>query len=422
MKIRVSSSPIYNLILFIAIMDCGIFSIFKIPILGEDGATTSIIAALSVILFINCIFNKSINAALKPYRNFINFYILLMVMFIAIMIIYSYSKYAQGPIDLFNCFRSFLYLFLISPLLFIIDRFGDEKFIKFLVWSVLIILFINFAVAVLYNFTGRLLLDKVKFGIRYNRLRCTVPTAFGVSVSYVGYKIFEEKLQKNKLKWGCVLGFIILYLVYTCMTRALTIAVCVTLLTMYLLRPRAKTNQVIVWVMVLTLAVILVASGAFSHIIASFSETNEETGNSTLARQLAREYFTTYTDKNPVFSMGFVCPSTDYHYKIFFGPNGTCCFDDLGVMNMWYHFGITGIIFSGTLLLRLIYLFIKIYYINKSSRRVFFAGMTAYLAATQVSLCAFDGQRIFTLVCMWALFEKEAHNSSRTVQNAKIEL
>lgn len=422
MKIRINTSPIYNLILFIAIMDCGIFSIFKIPVLGEDGATTSIIAALSVILFVNCIVNKSINTALKPYRNFINFYMLLLVTFVAIMIIYSYNKYAQGPIDLFNCFRSYLYLFLVAPILFIIDKFGDDRFIKILVWSVLLILFINVVVAVLYNFTGRLLLNEVKFGIRYGRLRCTVPTAFGVSVSYVAYKLFEEKLQKNKIKWGILLGFIVFYLVYTCMTRALTIAVCVTLLTMYLLRPRAKTNQVIVWVMVLTLAIIFVASGAFSVIISSFSETNEETGNSTLARQLAREYFTTYTDKNPLFSMGFVCPSSEYFSKIFFGPNGTCCFDDLGIMNMWYHYGIIGIIFSWTLLIRLIYLFIKIYYINKSNRRVFFAGMIAYLAATQISLCAFDGQRIFSLVCMWALFEKEAHASSRTVKNARIEL
>lgn len=413
MKIKINTSPIFNLIMFMAIADCGIFAIFSVPILKETGVRVTIVAAISALLFLNCIVNKTINTALKPYRNFINFYMILLIAFIAVFIIYSYSKYGQGVVELFNCFRHFIYLFMVSPLIYIFTKQnGYERVLNAIVWLVIFIIIIHAITALIYNYTGILIFPEVKFGIRSERLRCHVPSAFGVVISFIPFKIFEEKLVKNKIKWLALFCFVFVYLILVSMTRMILITVTVTLLVIYLLRPRPKTNQIFVWLFVTLIFAFLWASGSIDIFLNTFTEGNEEYGNSTTARQVAIDYFSLYTKDNPVFSMGFVCPTNDYFHAIFFGPDGNCCFDDLGIINMWYHFGILGVIIVAVLFVRLIYLFIKIYYINKSKNRVLFAGMLAYIITSQISLSVFDIQRIFSLVCIWAMFEYEAHSSS----------
>lgn len=421
MKIKINTSPIFNLIMFMAITDCGIFSILSIPLLNENGICVTMVAAISSLLFLNCIVNKTINTALKPYRNFINFYMILLVAFVAVFTIYSYSRYGQGVVELFNCFRHFIYLFMVSPLIYIFTKQnGYERILKAIVWLVFIVLIIECFRAVVYNTFGINLLQGVGFTMRSGRLRTDAPPLFGIAVSYSIYKIFEEKLQKNKIKWIILFLFIIVFELYTNMTRMYMIAIFVTALMVYLLRPRPKTNQIFVWLFVILIFIFLWVSGAISLFLDTFADSNDEYGNSTIARQAARDYFSLYTKDNPFFSMGFVCPTTDYFHAVFFGPEGNCCFDDLGIINMWYHFGILGVIFTAVLCIRMIYLFIKIYFFTNSKYKVFIAGIFVFLIATQVSLSALDQQRIFNLVFIWSIFEYEAHNSYRPAKRSVI--
>lgn len=412
MKIKINTSPIFNLIIFLAITDCGIFSILSIPLLKESGICITMVAAISCLLFFNCIINKTINAALKPYRNFINFYMILTLAFIGVFVIYSYLRYSQGVVELFNCFRHYLYLFMVSPLLYIYTKQGGyERVLKAVVWIIFVLLIVECFRAFIYNTFGINLFKGIDFTMRSGRLRTDAPPLFGIAVAYSVYKIFEEKLQKNKIKWTAMFIIIVIFELYTNMTRMYMISIFITVIMVYLLRPRPKTNQIFVWLFVILIFVFLWVSGAIDMFLDTFSDTNKEYGNSTIARQQAKEYFSLYTKDNPVFSMGFVCPTTDYFYAIFFGPEGNCCYDDLGISNMWYHYGIIGVVFTAVLAIRLIYLFIKIYFFTNSKHKVFIAGVFIFLISTQTSLSALDIQRIFNLVFIWSIFEYEAFQS-----------
>lgn len=415
MKIKLKTSPIFIILTGIILIDNGIFTYISLPVISDSVKYTSLVAMAAVLLFINCVANSSINKILKPYQNSINVYLIIITLFIAIVSIYSYIKYGQTLKDYFLTCRFFLYLFLISPILFIFCKEnGYEDLVKTITVIVLAFLLLDLAAAVIYNYTGITVFDAIPFRVRHNRLRIFAPSLFGIAVSYSVFRLFRDKRQLDKLKWIAVLLVIIVYTFYTNMARMYIISIIATVLVMYLVRPRAKTNQVIVWFILIVVAFILVESGVIDAFLETFSEDNEELGSSTVARQSAIEYFKQWSDANPIFSMGFVNPTNLYYYAIFFGPDGVCCFDDIGIINMWYHFGIFGVIVVAVMFIRLTYLYIKIYYVNKSPNRVFIAGLFVFLIVTQVSLSVFDGQRIFFLVLLWAIFEYEAKTSQVT--------
>lgn len=415
MKIKLKTSPIFIILTGIILIDNGIFTYISLPVISDSVKYTSLVAMAAVLLFINCVANSSINKILKPYQNSINVYLIIITLFIAIVSIYSYIKYGQTLKDYFLTCRFFLYLFLISPILFIFCKEnGYEDLVKTITVIVLAFLLLDLAAAVIYNYTGITVFDAIPFRVRHNRLRIFAPSLFGIAISYSVFRLFRDKRQLDKLKWIAVLLVIIVYTFYTNMARMYIISIIATVLVMYLVRPRAKTNQVIVWFILIVVAFILVESGVIDAFLETFSEDNEELGSSTVARQSAIEYFKQWSDANPIFSMGFVNPTNLYYYAIFFGPDGVCCFDDIGIINMWYHFGIFGVIVVAVMFIRLTYLYIKIYYVNKSPNRVFIAGLFVFLIVTQVSLSVFDGQRIFFLVLLWAIFEYEAKTSQVT--------
>lgn len=409
MKIKIYKSPIFNLIMFIALMDSALLVLFNVPILKEGGICTTITVGLAIVLFFNCIINKGINDALKPYRAFINSYMIMWILFIAVFTVYSYSKYGQGPVAIYNCFRYYLYFFLVYPLIYLFTRQkGYENLLKALVILTLIVLALKTIHALAYNFAGITLLQNITISKRYGRLRMSVPPLFSLALIYSIFSFYRERLIKNKLKWFFVIAFIFAYEFYVNMTRGYIIAIILTTLFMVLLKPRSNSNQVLLWLTVIILFGILYYTGAISGFLETFSESNEETGRSTLARQYARDYYSQYTKDNPVFSMGFVCPTNDYFTKIFRGPDLTCSFDDLGIINMWYHYGIIGVLVTVVTFIRIIYLFIRIYYFSNSPNRIMFAGMVVYIATTQVSLSVLDGQRILSFIIMWSMFEYEA--------------
>lgn len=421
MKIKVSTSPIYNLILFIAIIDCGFFAALQIPFIGDWGVCRTMFAAVAIGLFVNCIANKKINNALKPYNNFINFYTILIMLFIVIVGIYSYIQYEQTFLNIFVCYRNFLFMFLISPLIYIFTKQnGYDKLIRVLVVLVFVYITIEIFVALFYNVTGILLIEKMKFGFRNGRLRCTDPELFSIAVPYVAFRFFKEKKAEKRVVWFLIFSYVFFYLIYVNMTRILIVSVLVCFLVVGLFKPRPKSTQFVVWVFAGLGILLLVVSGVLGNFIGSFSQTNTETGGSTYARQFAVEYYSTYTHKNPIFSMGFVCPTNDYFKAIFNGPNSICSFDDLGIRGMWYHFGILGVILAVVIFIRLFYLFIKSYYIKKSDNRLFIAGLLAYLVISQVSLSAFDIQRTIMFTIIWAIFEYEAHTDRENKQAPKI--
>lgn len=408
MKIKIYTSPIFNLIFFVIIMDTGLFTMLNIPIFNESSYCILLTVLCGAGLWLNCFINKKINAALNPYMNFINICLLLWGVFIAVFVIYSYTKYSQGPVALYNCFRYYLYFLLVLPVIYIFTKQnGYDGLMSVIIFMVLLVLGLRMLHALVYNFTGSTLFSTIEHYERYNRLRIGITPLFSLVYIYSFNKLLNERLIKRKVKWFVIIAFIITYLLYVNMTRGYLIAIILTSVFMFLFKSRVKNNQAVVWALSFALIIALYSTGMFETFLQSFSESNEETGDSTIARQYAIEYFSQYTSDNPIFSMGFVCPTNDYYTAIYSGPTLTCHFDDLGISNMWYHYGALGVLITILTLGRIVYLFIKIC-LSNSKNKLLFIGSIVYISSTQVSLSVFDGQRILSFIIMWAMFEYEA--------------
>lgn len=419
MKIRVNTNPLFYILLFVSMLDCGLFYAFNIPILADTGISATLVPFIGILVFVYCFMNKKIQEFITTSNiRFINFYLVVILLFIIAVSIYSYFEYHQGFYELFICFRPFLSLFMVWPYFYILSKKdGVQNLINALLIMVMFYMIVETLVALIYNFTGVVVLENMAFGIRYSRFRGTTPPLITLAFPYITYMMFKETNLKKKLMWLGGFAFTAFYLMYVCMTRMHIIAFLIMLLVMYLYRPRPLTNRLIVIAFVLIAAILLIYSGAITSFIETFDENNDQTGASTLARKIAVEYFTKYTDRNPYFSMGFVCPTTDHFQLIFRGPDENCSFDDLGIRNMWYHYGVAGVILAALISVRIIYLFIKLFFVKKTENRYLFLCLFTYLVASQVSLCAFDNQRIYSLAVIWALFEFEARPKSRTRPN-----
>ena len=91
------------------------------------------------------------------------------------------------------------------------------------------------------------------------------------------------------------------------------------------------------------LLAVLYFSGLIPRFLATFTETGGEYGGSTLARQYSARYFSGVAKDQPIFGLGFLSPKRYENFWIYFGPSGTAYLDDLGIRNMFYHYGVLGI-------------------------------------------------------------------------------
>lgn len=410
MKIKISTSPIFNILLLIIIAANDIIVSLNIPVIGDSGINYTWIAVVSVALFLNCIVNSEIFKIVKQYSRFSFIFYILLSIFIVALCFYSQSKYNQGFMALFICFRPFLLLFLNFPLIYVFTKQnGYEYLLKTICNIILIFVAIQMLVAAVYYFTGNLLIPNMIFGTRYGRLRCADPAMFSFVTIYIFNKVINERSLKKTLLYALILLILAIYVIYIDMTRMLILGLFIALLTMILFKKRPMSNNLIIWIFAAICIGALLFTGIMQNFFNTFQESNIDTGNSTIARQFAREYFSLYTKDNPVFSMGFVCPTNDYYALIFSGPNFVCHYDDLGIANMWYHYGISGVIIATVLMIRLVHLFVKATLIRKSQNSLYLLGLFAFFAVTQISLGFFDSQRIISLVFLWAMFEYEAN-------------
>lgn len=424
MKIKISTSPIFNIMLLLIIAANDIIVSLNIPFIGDSGFNNTWIALVAIALFLNCIINSEIFKIVKQYSKFSLIFYILLSIFIVALCFYSQSKYHQGLMALFICFRPFLLLFLNFPLIYIFTKQnGYDYLLKILCYIILIYIAIQMFVATVYYFTNNLLIPNMMFGTRYGRLRCADPAMFSFVTIYIFNKVINERSLKKTLFYALIIVILAIYVIYIDMTRMLILGLFVSLLAMVLFKKRPKSNNLVIWIFAILCVSVLLFTGIMQNFFNTFQESNVDTGNSTIARQFAREYFSLYTKDNPVFSMGFVCPTNDYYSLIFSGPNYVCHYDDLGIANMWYHYGISGVIIATVLMIRLIYLFIKATIIKKSQNSLYLLGLFIFFAVTQISLGFFDNQRIISLVFLWALFEYEANKplkqKEETAQTAK---
>jgi len=412
MKIKYNASPIYNIVLILIIVATGIFSVFNIPVLNSSSFQYSFIFLVSVGLYANTLINKSLLNKIKPYTRYFDAVTVYLAAFLVIHCIYAYVHYNEGIRLLYNCAKIFFYLLLFYTFIYLMQnsRNGYETLLKTISTIIVIYLIFTTLDALIYNFTGRAILHAVSYSLRYNRMRIDYPAFAGLAYIYYLNKLISSPTKtKNFYKYLSLVLFMVFFLFYINMTRAYIIAYFATTFVMILFKRRPKNKQLVVVVIVFFVMLALMASGSIDAFISSFSEDSAELGASTIARRLAREYFTDIAQNNPILGLGFVCPDTPYLAKIYWGADGIYSLDDLGIINMFFNYGILGIILAVLILGRMLYCAVMIFIANRE-KSILIIGITVFIAASCASLCVFDIQRIMALPLYWAIFEYEYYN------------
>lgn len=413
MKIKYNKSPIYNIILFVFITVAGLFEIVSFPILSDENLQYGIVFIFSVGLFLNAMINTRIRNITKTYSMYFYAFLIYLAVFIIVHCFYGAIHYDEGLKSLYAPAKFFGFFFLFVPLIYTIHiNNGYEQLLRNIAVATLIIMAFKTLKAFAFNFAGINILNAIDSDTRYSRLRMGFPVFGPLVFMYFIDKILNTKINKRKYYlYLAIIAYFLFYLIYINMTRMNIIGYILTLAVMILFRKRPKNKQIVIVIAVAFAATVLLTSNIFENFVATFSETDAELGVSTIARNNSNEYFKQFPKQNLFLGMGFLSVDTPIREALFSGAEGVFHLDDLGIKNMYYHYGITGIILAVLVLGRMLYIAIYIIFFSESKNKLLITGITVFITFTQPSLCIFDGQRMTSLILYWAIFEYEyAHN------------
>ena len=350
MKLKVSTSPYTYFLLLMTIMDTGYFVLLNIPGLRDTGYMRIGFLLIATLLAMNCYINKNIYRTLQAYYNYLNVFILYLVVFYFAHFIYGMVHYTQQITSIINV-SNYLGMFLLIYLFLYVFQMdgGYDRLIKSLSWITYPYMLVITLRAAIYNFTGRDLMPYLGHITRSGRLRYGIPALCGVLFLYYFYKLLQkDTLMKHKMLYTGLLLFTAFYLYYICMTRMYVIAFFLSALVIFLCKKRPKNKQIVMVCVAIILLSVLYFSGLIPRFLATFTETSGEYGG--------------------VLGIGLVALS-------------------LG---------------------RMVYLVLRLLTCRNYPRKALMLGLTAFFGCLCVSLCPFDTVRLLGLIFTWSMAEYDA--------------
>lgn len=311
-----------------------------------------------------------------------------------ILCVYSMIKYNETVLDMLVCIGAYSLLLITYAILVSFEKDG----MKFLLDGIFWIMFINTSLilihAIVLNFTGVRLLGFVEMTSKNANARIGLGALTSIFMIYAFYNL----INKNRMVlMSIALAIGIIALFYVAMTRASQFAIIISLFVVWVFHRNNSRKDAIKYVVIGVLLVILLNSSVYTNILSVFSiDPNiNENYTSTEARYNSIDYFSQFTDANPIMGMGWVVPKNEELTKIWSGKSGTSYFDDLGFLGQYYRQGLLGLAIYVILIIRMLYTTLKIK--KGVPEKAFCAGLCAYVLATTVSLNCFDGQRMITV-------------------------
>lgn len=408
MKIKYNTSPIYNILLFTFMTATGVFTILRTPLLSSLSFQYSFIFIVAAGLYFNTLINTSLHETVNAYSGYFKMVTVYLIFFIIVHSIYAYIHYDENLRQIYAVFKIFCYLFLFYPIIYVIHQnHGYDKLLKTIAIITLIVFAAYTICAVIYNYSGQLIFPALKYSIRHNRLRIDFPALAGIMIIYYFSKFLSASIRSKAFwKYTAIILFLCFYEVYINMTRMYIITLAVTFLVMFFVKRHPKNKRILYIALILIVFIILLSTNTLTAFFETFSEDSEDYGGSTLARRLAREYMIQFPQNNPFLGMGFLCPDTPRLALIMYGPEGIFSMDDLGILNMFYNYGLSGIVLTVLIFARLLYC-AAIIFINNRERSLIVSGIVTWIACSCASLCIFDMQRMLALPLYWAIIEYE---------------
>lgn len=382
-----SAAGIVVIILILIIMR--FFSIVELPIPSLYISYLTYAFAI----FIYCYTFKGRKRIGKKYP-FIGKYFTYIVFAQIILCAYSMIKYNETILDMIVCISAYSLLLITYAILISFERDG----MKFLLDAIFWIMFINTILAsihaVVLNYTGVRLFGFVEMASKNENVRIGLGALMSVFLIYAFYNLINKK---RMILMSIALAIGIFALFYVSMTRASQFATIASLFVVWAFHKNNGRKDMIKYIIIGVLLVIFFNSSIYTNILNVFSidpNVNEHF-TSTEARYNAIDYFSQFTDANPIMGMGWVVPKNEELTKIWSGKSGTNYFDDLGVLGQYYRQGLLGLAIFIILIIRMLYTTIKIR--KGIPEKAFCVGLCAYVLLTAVSQNTLDGQRMITV-------------------------
>ena len=407
MKITTKSTAGISVIVLI-IVCMHFFSIVKLPI------PSAVISEISwVLAFLIYIYTFKGRCRIHPKYPYIGRYFAYIVIAQIVLCIYSMIKYNETVYDMLLCVGAYSILSITYAILISFEKDGMQFLMDAVFWLVFISICLAIVHALIYNFTGIKLLGFDEIASKNVNIRISLGALMGVFFVYTFYNILQKR-KRCLMTIALLLGVFAVF--YVEMTRAKEVAVLGTLFIMWAFKKQNSKKDIVKYLIILMVLIVFLYSGLFESVLNTFSinpNINDQY-QSTEARYNAIEYFSTFTDNNPLFGMGWVRPYTDELTKIFSGPTRTSFFDDLGFLGQFYRQGLLGVGIYLALILRMIYITFRIG--KKRSEKVFCAGLTSYVLFSTVSLNCFDAQRMlavpFYIACTEYIYYRDKTRST----------
>ena len=331
---------------------------------------------------------------------------------------YSVYQYNQSFSNVLKCAGYYSYLLLYFGVMIAIKEIGFGKMLQFFNTIAAVCILVILLHAIFFNIFGIRLFQIRGIGIRDGRMRNSLGVFACIFFAYTTANIVYQKQKLKNIIW-LIIGLIALF--YTDMTRIKELAVILEIGCIYFFSNYSKKQKINkILILLLGIFIVIIFKDSFQNLFNMFSvdRTVNSNANSTIARLYAMEYFSKFTEKNPLMGMGWIFPSNNRLRNIWSGPQNIAFFDDLGIIGQYYRLGIIGLISYIVLILRMLYIIVK--YKKSDIYKACLIGLFIYAIITAVSLNIFDFQRIVLVPIYMAIFEYAHRNKNKLEGDLKV--
>ena len=283
----------------------------------------------------------------------------------------------------------------------------------------LIFMVIYVGTAVIYNFTGKMLVPDLLYGgggeaeiVNYERgsgVRLyAIASLLPISMLYAFIRLFwcKQPSFRSVVFFTLVLILGAVSLVYVNQSRVGIIAVFAACFLPLIACKMGGSSSIKKLLICLVVAFVLIETGYVSTLLDSFFGSNAGGSyeGSSLARNYATMHYLSEFIKNPIFGFGFILGDSSFSY-IVNGSAGIAYTSDVGFVGQM---GIWGLLFVISYLLivgRMVFIIAKGWKVQTSEHRAMMLSIIIYILATTPTLIMFDSARIMICPLALAVFE-----------------
>lgn len=337
----------------------------------------------------------------KHYRTTLIYLGNLIFLFLFPQWVYTTFIYNQTLVDFFLAVDQYFFLIWVIPLLYVFYR--DRKIDKMIsMLSILVtvgyvVLIINVILKNTFNIS---FFQIEEWNWRNGSIRIPDSSSFA-ALAMLYYWIRFLNTSKQSLLSCLIIGT---GYIYVERSRAATIAILVSMLSVFLFKQRKSISKAYMWILTLAGIIVALFGGILSQYLSQFSLENN--GASTSNRILELRFYLEKFVEHKFLGIGTLLNENLYSI-MGISANGNMNYEDIGIFGMLGMVGIVGVTILYIIpLLRWGYILIKIRRKKELQQHfLLMLGLFVYIIVTSPTLIFLNYQRMPLLPFIWAIYE-----------------